>query len=83
MQTVTVYTKPACMQCNLTKNWLTNKGVEFTVEDILDPDNLAAVTALDLKAAPVVIVSQGEVKDDEYWAGFRPDLLEKHVQYTN
>lgn len=68
-ETVRVYTKPNCKQCDLTKQALTDKGIPFEVEDLTDPLNLEAAKALGYSSAPVVIVG------DEGWAGFRPDLI--------
>lgn len=66
---VRVYTKPDCVQCELTKDLLTKKGVPFVIDDITDPGNLAAAKALGLTSAPVVVVGT------ESWAGFRPDKI--------
>jgi len=69
--TVTVYTKPVCKQCDLTKHELKQKGIPYTEESILDPANLAAAKELGLMSAPVVMAG------DEYWAGFRPDKIQE------
>ena len=64
---ITVYTKPACVQCEQTKKLLTSKGLEFETIDITE--DVAAyekVVALGFQAAPVVIT------DDDAWAGFNP-----------
>lgn len=71
MVTVRVYTKPDCVQCELTKAALVRNGVPFEPEDLTDPGNLAAVRALGFRSAPVVMVG------DEGWAGFRPDLIDE------
>lgn len=68
-QTVRVYTKPDCKQCDLTKAELTKRGVPFEVEDLLEPGNLAAAKALGFASAPVVIIGA------DGWAGFRPDKI--------
>jgi len=68
---VTVYTKPACQQCELTKRALTERGIPFEVDDITKPENLTAALALGYTSAPVVIAG------DQGWAGFRPDLIEE------
>lgn len=70
---VRVYSKPNCMQCRLTKNWLTGRGVPF-VEDDAEADGVVeAARALGISAAPIVVVG------DEAWGGFRPDLLEQRT----
>jgi len=75
--TITVYTLPACSQCNMTKNWLDRKGIEYRAVDLSEsPDDVAAVQALGYAAAPVVIVNDnGNNQDEKHWCGFRPDLL--------
>jgi glutaredoxin-like protein NrdH len=79
-QTVRIYTKPDhCMACNMTKAWFAKNNVEYVEEDIYDEAILEAVQALGFNAAPVVIVSQGEPKDDVVWGGFQPEMLKKHV----
>lgn len=64
---ITVYTKPACVQCEQTKKLLTKNGLEFETIDITE-DTAAydKVVALGFQAAPVVIT------DDDAWAGFNP-----------
>lgn len=69
-ETVRVYTKPDCRQCDATKRRFTEKGIEFEVEDLTDEGNLAAAKALGHASAPVVVVG------DESWAGYRPDLID-------
>ena len=70
-ETVRVYTKPNCKQCDLTKQALTDSGIPFEVGDLTDPLTLEAAKALGYSSAPVVIVGE------EGWAGFRPDLIQQ------
>lgn len=65
----TVFEKPRCSQCTLTKRWLEKHGVPYSVED-LDPAILEAAKDAGITSAPLVVTSGGE-----YWGGFRPDLL--------
>ncbi|GAA1348887.1 glutaredoxin-like protein NrdH [Falsarthrobacter nasiphocae] len=68
--TVTVYTKPACVQCNATYRALDKKGVEYTVIDVTeDSAALEHVRSLGYMQAPVV-----ETEND-HWSGFRPDKI--------
>lgn len=64
---ITVYTKPACVQCEQTKKLLTKNGLEFETIDITE-DTAAydKVVALGFQSAPVVIT------DTDAWAGFNP-----------
>jgi len=80
MQSVIIYTKPNCMQCDMTKKAFNAKGIKYETEDILDPDNLAAVQSLGLGAAPVIVVSQGKPGDEVYWAGFQPMKIAEHIK---
>lgn len=67
---ITLYTKPACVQCNATKKALDRAGLEYETVDItLDDDARDYVMALGYVQAPVV-EAQGE-----HWSGFRPDRI--------
>lgn len=68
--TITVYSKPACVQCTATTRALDAKGLQYHLVD-LTQDNAAMqrVTALGYRQAPVVIAG------DAHWAGFRPDMI--------
>jgi len=67
---ITVYTKPACVQCNATYKALDKQGLDYEVVDISTDDEARdAVMALGYLQAPVVVV------DDEHWSGFRPDKI--------
>lgn len=67
---VTVYSKPACVQCDATYRALDKKGVEYTVVDITqDAEALEMVRGLGYLQAPVV------VSGGDHWSGFRPDKI--------
>ncbi|GAA2067193.1 glutaredoxin-like protein NrdH [Williamsia deligens] len=67
---ITVYTKPACVQCNATYKALDKQGLEYDVVDITeDSEARDYVMALGYLQAPVVVV------DTEHWSGFRPDRI--------
>lgn len=67
---VTVYSKPACVQCNATYKALDKQGIDYDVVDIsMDDEARDYVMALGYLQAPVV-VSEGA-----HWSGFRPDLI--------
>ena len=66
----TVYTKPSCVQCDMTKRYLDKAGVEYNTVDITkDPEALDLILNMGFQAAPVVISDAGN------WAGFQPDKL--------
>jgi glutaredoxin-like protein NrdH len=68
--TVTVYTKPACVQCNATYKALDRQGIAYDTVDIsIDDEARDYVMALGYTQAPVVIAGA------EHWSGFRPDRI--------
>ncbi|MCW2688508.1 MAG: Glutaredoxin-like protein NrdH [Mycobacterium sp.] len=70
MSTITVYTKPACVQCNATFRALDKAGIEYTKVDItVDAAARDYVMALGYLQAPVVVAG------NDHWAGFRHDRL--------
>ena len=67
---VTVYTKPACVQCNATYKALDKQGIAYDVVDIsLDDEARDYVMVLGHLQAPVVVAG------GEHWSGFRPDRI--------
>ncbi len=72
--TITVYTKPACVQCNATYKALDKNGLDYEVVDITeDSEARDYVMALGYLQAPVVVA------DDVHWSGFRPDRIKALV----
>ena len=72
MIAVTVYSKPNCQACNLTKSHLAKLGIAFSEEPIDDQVREAAMY-LDLSSAPIVCANVGGV--ERFWSGFRPDRI--------
>ncbi|ACI56767.1 glutaredoxin-like protein NrdH [Rhizobium sp. BK619] len=67
---VTVYSKPACVQCTATYRALDRLGVDYDIVDISeDAEALDRVRSLGYMQAPVVIAGE------RHWAGFRPDMI--------
>lgn len=67
---ITVYSKPACVQCTATTRALDAKGLSYEVIDLTqDAEAMAKVTELGYRQAPVVMAGEA------HWAGFRPDLI--------
>ncbi|MCA1007594.1 redoxin NrdH [Rhodococcus hoagii] len=67
---ITVYTKPACVQCNATYRALDKAGLEYDIVDISEnPEARDYVMALGYLQAPVVVAG------DDHWSGFRPDRI--------
>lgn len=75
---VTVYSKPACVQCTATCKELERQGIPYTVVNLLDDaEAYERVAGLGYRQAPVVMVG------DEHWSGFRPDLIATIEAPTN
>lgn len=67
---ITVYSKPACVQCTATTRALDARGLSYSVIDLTaDAQAMERVVALGYRQAPVVIAG------DAHWAGFRPDMI--------
>jgi len=67
---ITIYTKPACVQCTATRKALDKAGIAYDLVDIsADPAARDYVMALGYLQAPVVVAG------DQHWSGFRPDHI--------
>ena len=67
---ITVYTKPSCVQCNATYRALDSKGILYNVVDVsADDEALATIKELGYLQAPVVVT------EDNHWSGYRPDFI--------
>jgi len=67
---ITVYTKPACVQCNATYRALDKQGIDYEVVDITeDAEAREYVMALGYLQAPIV------VSGEDHWSGYRPDRI--------
>ncbi|EKF19107.1 glutaredoxin-like protein NrdH [Nitratireductor pacificus] len=68
--TVTVYSKPACVQCNATYRALDQRGVSYEVIDLSEDMKASAlVQSLGYRQVPVVVAGS------DHWGGFRPDKI--------
>ena len=71
MSSITVYTKPACVQCNAVFRALDKMGIEYRRVDIsADPEAREYVMALGYLQVPVVYAGP-----DHHFAGYKPDRL--------
>ena len=67
---VTVYSKPACVQCTATYRAMDKKGIRYTVVDVSqDGVALEFVKSLGYLQVPVVVAGA------DHWSGFRPDQI--------
>lgn len=70
MTTITLYSKPGCVQCTATARELERRKLPFDVVDMsVDHEALQHVLKLGYRQAPVVVAGS------EHWSGFRPDRI--------
>ncbi|EJO03848.1 glutaredoxin-like protein NrdH [Oenococcus oeni] len=75
MADITVYTKNNCVQCKMTKNFLTSMNIDFKEINIDEhPELIAQLKAEGHRQTPVVKIS-----GFDSFSGFRPDALKKVV----
>lgn len=73
--TVTLYSKPACAQCNATKRAFNKQGIAYTEVDMsTDLEALEMVKSMGFAQAPVVMAGE------DSWSGFRPDKIKGLVE---
>lgn len=67
---ITVYSKPACVQCTATTRALDRQGIHYRVVDVsVDAEAYAIVQGMGYRQVPVVVAGE------QHWAGFRPDMI--------
>lgn len=67
---ITVYSKPACVQCVATTREMDRRGLEYHYIDLTkDSDAMDRITSLGYSQVPVVVAGE------DHWAGFRPDRI--------
>lgn len=87
MKTITIYTTPACSQCNMTKRWLETRNIPYSVVDATADENVAdsirSLAASDGNTGkvqmPYVQYSTGDPETDFHWFGFIPAHREKYA----
>lgn len=71
---VTVYSKPACVQCNATVRALDKAGIDYSIIDITQDEQARDyVMSLGYLQAPIVVAGE------DHWSGFRPDRIRELV----
>lgn len=77
MATLTVYSKPSCVQCTATYRRLDALRIDYSVVDLSeDAASLAFTKRLGHLQAPVVILRHGDGQVADHWSGFRPDKID-------
>ena len=72
--TITLLSKPDCVQCTATKRKLDSDSLEHETDDIYE--HMDVVSQLGYLSAPVVLVKDSEGNLVDHWSGFRPDKIE-------
>lgn len=68
---VTLYTLPACVQCDSTKKLMARHLIDYNEVKLQDdPEAMQMVKGMGYTAAPIVMAGE------RHWSGFRPELIE-------
>ena len=74
---ITVYSKPNCMQCEMTKMWLNQNKIPFeTVDTEANPEALELLSCYGWQTLPVVAIDDEISDNSKSWCGFQIDKLE-------
>ena len=78
---LTVYSKPRCMQCEMTKIGLTKNKIEFETVDIeANPGAFELLKHYGYSSLPVVAIDDELSDESKVWAGFQIDKLESLME---
>ena len=73
--TITVYSKPACVGCKATYRYLDKAGLEYDVVDVTEsPEAAELVSSLGYTSVPVVVAGE------DHWSGFKIDRIKALAQ---
>ena len=74
---ITVYSKPRCMQCEMTKIWLNQNKIEYENVDIeANPGAFELLKHYGWQTLPVVAIDDEISDNSKSWSGFQIDKLE-------
>lgn len=69
---ITVYSKPRCVQCDATYRALDGLGIVYQAIDVTqDAESLQYILKLGYQQAPVVVTA------NDHWSGYRPDRIKE------
>lgn len=72
---LTVYSKPNCIQCEMTKIWLDQNKIQYESVNVYDhPEKLEEIKLNGFQQLPVVTLDE---RFDNAWSGFNVDRLEE------
>lgn len=74
---LTVYAKPNCIQCEMTKIWLDQNKIPFETVDIeANPGAFELLKHYGWQTLPVVAIDDEIGDKEKSWSGFQVDKLE-------
>ena len=74
---LTVYSKPNCIQCEMTKMWLNQNKIPYdTVDTEANPEALELLSHYGWQTLPVVAIDDEISDNSKSWSGFQIDKLE-------
>ena len=74
---ITVYSKSKCMQCEMTKMWLTQNKIPFEAVDTeANPGALELLKHYGYSSLPVVAIDDELSDESKTWSGFQIEKLE-------
>lgn len=70
---LTVYSKPNCIQCEMTKIWLDQNKILYDTVDVIEhPEVLEEIRSLGFQSMPVVTLDENF---NNAWVGYNLDRL--------
>ena len=73
---ITMYSKPSCVQCTATERWLTSRDIPFDKIDVTkDEAALDFTKSLGYLQAPVIYIDE-----NAHWSGFDPGQLSENLE---
>lgn len=74
---LTVYSRPNCMQCEMTKMWLKQNDIPFEAVNIeANPGALELLKHYGYSSLPVVAIDDELSDESKTWSGFQIEKLE-------
>lgn len=70
---VTVYTKPGCIHCDRTKDYMNRLGISYDEVDVTQDDEARSKLVDEWGFRVVPVVETGE----DVWSGFKPDKIKE------
>ena len=78
---LTVYSKPNCIQCEMTKMWLTQNKIPFeTIDIVSNPGAFELLKHYGFTSLPVVVIDDEFEDPNKTWMGFQVDRLERLIE---